>query len=107
MRIKPSTIITCATSRSIPCPPSVSPAHELSGLGSTRVVRFSVSARRRIDEPDDVATGSQDEKIQGCVEPMGEEGTVGIGGERVAGDVAAAVPPLPGPLRGRGTCWPG
>src|SRR5436190_13577880 len=61
-------------------------AHELSGLGSTRVVRFSVSARRRIDEPDDVATGSQDEKIQGCVEPMGEEGTVGIGGERVAGD---------------------
>src|SRR5438874_8730982 len=82
-------------------------AHELSGLGSTRVVRFSVSARRRIDEPDDVATGSQDEKIQGCVEPMGEEGTVGIGGERVAGDFGAAVPPLPGPLRGRGTCWPG
>src|SRR5436190_20169002 len=70
-------------------------AHELSGLGSTRVVRFSVSARRRIDEPDDVATGSQDEKIQGCVEPMGEEGTVGIGGERVAGDFGAAVPPLP------------
>src|SRR6476659_8303048 len=76
-------------------------------VASTRVVRISVSARRRIDEPDDVATGSQDEKIQGCVEPMGEEGTVGIGGERVAGDFGAAVPPLPGPLRGRGTCWPG
>jgi Winged helix-turn helix len=35
----------------------VSGAHELSGLGSTRVVRFSASVGRRIDEPDDVATG--------------------------------------------------
>jgi transposase len=39
-------------------------AHELSGLGSTRVVRFSVSARRRIDEPGWMATGSQDEKFR-------------------------------------------
>src|SRR6266508_381271 len=69
---------------------TLSLAHELSGLGSTRVVRFSVSARRRIDEPDWMATGSQDEKIQGRIEPMGEEGTVGNGGRRAAGDIGAA-----------------
>ena len=38
----------------------VSLAHDVSGLGSTRVVRFGVSARRDRDEPDDVATGTQD-----------------------------------------------
>jgi len=79
-------------------PDVVSLAHELSGLGSTRAVQFSVSARRRIDEPDDMATGSQDEKIQGRIEPMGEEGTVGNGGRRAAGDIGAAVPPVPGSL---------
>jgi len=38
-------------------------AHELSGLGSTRVVRFHASAGRRINEPDDMATGPQDGQI--------------------------------------------
>jgi len=41
----------------------LSVAHELSGLGSTRVVRFSASGWRRIDEPDDVATGPQDGEV--------------------------------------------
>ena len=41
----------------------VSLAHELSGLGSTRVVRFHASAGRRINEPDDMATGPQDGQI--------------------------------------------
>ena len=36
--------------------------------------------------------GSQDEEIQGCIEPMGEEGTVGFGSWRTAGGVGAAVP---------------
>src|SRR5258708_3780905 len=69
-------------------------------LGSTRVVRFSASARRLRDEPDDVATGPQNAEVSGCFEPMGAEGTVGIGSRRGFGDVGAAVPALPGPLRG-------
>src|SRR6516165_10015020 len=60
----------------------VSVAHELSGLGSTRVVRFSASGWRRIDEPDDVATGPQDGEVSGCFEPMGAQGAVGDGGGR-------------------------
>src|SRR4029077_6944073 len=42
---------------------ALSLAHELSGLGSTRVVRFHASAGRRINEPDDMATGPQDGQI--------------------------------------------
>ena len=41
----------------------MSVAHELSGLGSTRVVRFSASVRRRINEPDNMATGPQDGEV--------------------------------------------
>jgi len=41
----------------------LSVAHELSGLGSTRVVRFSASVRRRINEPDSMATGPQDGEV--------------------------------------------
>lgn len=41
----------------------LSVAHELSGLGSTRVVRFSASVRRRINEPDNMATGPQDGEV--------------------------------------------
>jgi len=44
-------------------PMGLSLAHELSGLGSTRVVRFHASAGRRINEPDDMATGPQDGQI--------------------------------------------
>src|ERR1700687_4684177 len=68
-------------------------------LGSTRVVRFSASARRPRNEPGDVATGPQDAEISGCFEPMGAEGTVGIGSRRGVGDVGTAVPALPGSLR--------
>src|SRR3977135_218530 len=80
------------------CPLSV--AHELSGLGSTRVVRFYALCRSRGNEPDDVATGPQDEEVSGCIEPMGEEGFVGDGGWRASGDVGATIPPLSGSLRG-------
>jgi hypothetical protein len=38
-------------------------AHGMSGLGSTRVVRFCVSSRRRGDEPDGMATGTQDGEV--------------------------------------------
>src|SRR5712691_10601072 len=69
-------------------------------LGSTRVVRFSASARRPKNEPGDVAAGPQDAQISGCFEPMGAEGTIGIGSRRGVGDVGTAVPAISGPLRG-------
>src|SRR5215216_827000 len=77
---------------------SLSVAHELSGLGSTRVVRFSASGWRRIDEPDDVATGPENAEVSGCFEPLGTAGTIDDGGERAFGDVGAAVSALPGPV---------
>ena len=55
----------------------LSQAHELSGLGSTRVVRFSAPARGRINEPNDVATGREDVEVSGCFEPLGTAGTIG------------------------------
>jgi glucose/arabinose dehydrogenase len=54
----------------------VSRAHELSGLGSTRVVRFSASGWRRIDEPDDVATGPENAEVSGRFEPLGTAGAI-------------------------------
>src|ERR1043166_3962643 len=61
-------------------PHRVSLAHELSGLGSTRVVRFSASGWRRINEPGDVATGSAHAEVSGRFEPMGTAGTIDGGG---------------------------
>jgi hypothetical protein len=44
-----------------------SAARELSGIGGTRFVRFSASEGRRIDEPGNVATGSQDAEVSGLI----------------------------------------
>ena len=74
----------------------VSVAHELSGLGSTRVVRFCASEWRRIDEPGDVATGPENAEISGRFEPLGTAGAVDDGGRGAFGNVGAPVPPLPG-----------
>src|SRR5207248_7716802 len=76
----------------------VSVAHELSGLGSTRVVRFSASGWRRIDEPDDVATGPQDAEVSRRIEPVGEQGAVGYGGSGDSRVLRATVPALSGTL---------
>ena len=56
----------------------VSLAHELSGLGSTRVVRFSASGWRRSDEPDDVATGPEDAEVSRRFEPVGAQGAIAM-----------------------------
>src|SRR5205823_1676957 len=50
---------------------ALSVADELSGLGSTRVVRFSASGWRRIDEPGDVATGPANAEVSRRFEPLG------------------------------------
>src|SRR5438067_13528080 len=76
----------------------LSVAHELSGLGSTRVVRFSASGWRRIDEPDDVATGPQDAEVSRRIEPVGEQGAVGYGGSGDSRVLRATVPALSGTL---------
>lgn len=75
---------------------AVSIAHELSGLGSTRVVRFCASAWRRIDEPGDVATGPENAEVSRRFEPLGAARAVDDGGRGAFGNVGAAVPPLPG-----------
>src|SRR5262249_30538450 len=75
-------------------------AHELSGLGSTRVVRFSASGWRRIDEPGDVATGPENAEVSGRFEPLGAARAIDGGGWGVAGNVGAPVPTLPGAVRG-------
>jgi IS66 C-terminal element len=62
----------------------VSLAQELSGLGSTRVVRFSASGWRRIDEPDDVATGPENAEVSRCFEPVGTAGAISDGGGRAS-----------------------
>src|SRR5436190_16729942 len=74
----------------------VSVAHELSGLGSTRVVRFSASGWRRIDEPGDVATGPTNAEVSGRFEPLGTAGAVDDGSGGAAGNVGAPVSTLPG-----------
>ena len=79
-------------------------AHDVSGLGSTRVVRFGVSVGRDRDEPDDVATGTQDADVSECAGALAGTTPVCAGGGGDAGDERAELPPLPAPLRGR---WPG
>ena len=81
----------------------MSVAHELSGLGSTRVVRFHALRRSMDDEPDGVATGPQDGEVWRRIEPMGAQATVGDGSGRDSGMLGAAVPALPGSLRGGGS----
>src|SRR5499427_4622507 len=73
--------------------PVLSIAHELSGLGSTRVVRFCASGWRRINEPGDVAAGPENAEVSGRFEPLGTAGA--------AGNVGAPVSALPGSVRGR------
>ena len=87
--------------------PSTAPlslAHDVSGLGSTRVVRFGLSVGRDRDEPDDVATGTQDADVSECAGALAGTTPVCAGGGGDAGDERAELPPLPAPLRGR---WPG
>src|SRR5690606_782782 len=81
---------------------AVSLADELSGLGSTRVVRMLSPRRSGGNEPDDVATGTTDAEVSRRVEPLGGSGAVGAGGGRAAGLFGAAVPALPAALRGGG-----
>src|SRR6476646_9294715 len=69
-------------------------AHELSGLGSTRVVRFHASAGRRINEPDGMATGPQDGEVFRCVEPVEGTRTFCPRSWRDLGLLGAAVPTL-------------
>src|SRR5215211_7459162 len=80
------------------CGRILSLAHELSGLGSTRVVRFSASGWRRIDEPDDVATGPEDAEVSRRFEPVGAQGAISNGGWRAVGVLGTAVPALPAAL---------
>ena len=79
-------------------------AHDVSGLGSTRVVRFGLSVGRDRDEPDAVATGTQDADVSECAGALAGTTPVCAGGGGDAGDERAQLPPLPAPLRGR---WPG
>src|SRR3984893_4519817 len=76
---------------------TMSIAHELSGLGSTRVVRFCSPQRSGGNEPGDVATGPQDAEVQGRFEPLGTAGAVGLGRWRASGVVGAAITPLAAP----------
>src|SRR5437764_12688627 len=87
---------TTAKATDINRPEIVSVAHELSGLGSTRVVRFSASGWRRIDEPGDVATGPTDGEVSGRFEPLGTARAVDDGSGGAAGNVGAPVSTLPG-----------
>src|SRR6516162_4790147 len=73
-------------------------AHELSGLGSTRVVRFCASGWRRINEPGDVAAGPENAEVSGRFEPLGTAGAVDDGGRGAAGNVGAPVSALPDAL---------
>src|SRR5260370_34699143 len=52
----------------------VSIAHEVSGLGSTRVVRFSVPKGSGDDGTGTVATGPENAEVQGRFEPLGAAG---------------------------------
>ena len=68
-------------------PKYLSLIHDLTGLGSTRVVRLCASARSRWDEPDDMATGTQDGKVLRCagalrVEAFFGDWSVGVTGRK-------------------------
>src|SRR5713226_8949609 len=80
---------------------TVSIAHEVSGLGSTRVVRFSVPKGSGDDGTGTVATGPENAEVQGRFEPLGAAGAVGNGRGGDSGGVGAAISALPAALRGR------
>src|SRR5712691_1172840 len=82
-------------------PRRVSIAHEVSGLGSTRVVRFSVPKGSGDDGTGTVATGPENAEVQGRFEPLGAAGAVGNGRGGDSGGVGAAISALPAALRGR------
>src|SRR5712692_4448892 len=84
-----------------PRPHAVSIAHEVSGLGSTRVVRFSVPKGSGDDGTGTVATGPENAEVQGRFEPLGAAGAVGNGRGGDSGGVGAAISALPAALRGR------
>lgn len=77
-------------------------ADDVSGLGSTRVVRSGVSMRRRHDDPDEMATGTQDGEVSRCAGALRGEAFVGDGCGGAAGDVGAELPALAPALRGGG-----
>src|SRR6266436_5001671 len=81
--------------------PLLSIAHEVSGLGSTRVVRFSVPKGSGDDGTGTVATGPENAEVQGRFEPLGAAGAVGNGRGGDSGGVGAAISALPAALRGR------
>ena len=81
-----------------PGPDSLSLAHDLSGLGSTRFVRSGASMGRCLDDPDDVATGAQDGEVLRCAWALRCEASVGARRGGVAGDERAQLSPLPTPL---------
>src|SRR6266849_8996221 len=76
-------------------------AHEVSGLGSTRVVRFSVPKGSGDDGTGTVATGPENAEVQGRFEPLGAAGAVGNGRGGDSGGGGAAISALPAALRGR------
>src|SRR5712692_8640405 len=78
----------------------VSIAHEVSGLGSTRVVRFSVPKGSGDDGTGTVATGPENAEVQGRFEPLGAAGAVGNGRGGDSGGVGAAISVLPAVLQG-------
>ena len=69
-------------------------AHDVSGLGSTRVVRFGFSVGRDRDEPDGIATGTQDADILGCAGTLAGTASFGLGGGGAAGNERAQLPPV-------------
>src|SRR5260370_15702857 len=69
----------CASGSRQPSLGAVSIAHEVSGLGSTRVVRFSVPKGSGDDGTGTVATGPENAEVQGRFEPLGAAGAIGNG----------------------------
>src|SRR5260370_2024573 len=91
----------CASGSRQPSLGAVSIAHEVSGLGSTRVVRFSVPKGSGDDGTGTVATGPENAEVQGRFEPLGAAGAArdrGGGGARGGGAGNSAAPAAP---RGR------
>ena len=76
----------------------MSVAYGLSRLGSTQIVRFSVSARRRVNEPDDVSPDREMQKFQDVLSRW-ESGELSMmeAGE-LLGLSSSAVPTLSGPI---------
>src|SRR6266571_8166088 len=87
--------ITVRGASANPAQGGLSVAHELSGLGSTRVVRFCSPQRSGDDEPGDVATGPQDAEVAGRFEPLGTAGAIGAGGWGASGMLGAPISAIP------------